>query len=400
MTISLNFINIGPFSRATLELKPLTIVIGCPGCGKSFLAKTLWSLTIATPDVIELAESVKDHGAEELVDTVLEHVSKGETPEVHFKNLLKIHIVELPKAIASSVREVIERVFNIEIHEFIKEGHNVGVISVYTSKSSLTFNIEPDIIKVKSYKPYLTYLDRLYIECLEPGVLRVINYETNYNVEVKISSSTDIINTILNVLADYIIHTYEYLFMTDDTSTILLADSYTSLKILSKLNTLNELLEYPYIHALKTYSKLVDIIVHNQVRTDLLANMLKRIGYNVEYELEEDNYRLYLRTWTNHKLPVEHAPPSFINTLVLSTLLASIREPWIIIVDDLDLSVPIELHEELVRLMYNATKELSKQVVVTTHNTKIADLAKQLNDTAIAYEIVKSNSGSEVKQLT
>jgi predicted ATPase len=77
--ISVYIENIGPFENASIELKPLTILIGKNSVGKSLLLYLLWSLASAEPDFAEVKGGWEE--VNKLAEKIVEEVQKGGNPE-------------------------------------------------------------------------------------------------------------------------------------------------------------------------------------------------------------------------------------------------------------------------------------------------------------------------------
>jgi len=117
--------NIEPFERTSIELKPLTILIGKNSVGKPLLLYLLWALASAVPALNEVRS-----GWEE-VSKVVEKVQKGENPEEEIKQALPIFYEKvLKEAIRMGIEERIRYVFGVEPKELVKIGKEKALIKI------------------------------------------------------------------------------------------------------------------------------------------------------------------------------------------------------------------------------------------------------------------------------
>ena len=90
--------NIGPFKKASLELKPLTILIGVNSVGKSMLMYLAWAVMSLEPDIAALGEATRSLGALEMAKRLAELVKRGRDPTAELRQLLRVFVRALPKA--------------------------------------------------------------------------------------------------------------------------------------------------------------------------------------------------------------------------------------------------------------------------------------------------------------
>jgi predicted ATPase len=154
--------NFGPVKDSRICLKPLTIIIGKNGTGKSFICKLLYSLNNVSnnfesgepfSDFFPFIESKKEY---KVSKTNLSKFSKtleqlnGLSGEVEIPNKMKEEIFSeilkiLNKEYHQAVKNEIERTFGSRLDELIRSGEDFFEISLKNSKK--TIGIRQDHLK-------------------------------------------------------------------------------------------------------------------------------------------------------------------------------------------------------------------------------------------------------------
>ncbi len=137
--------NIGPFrGRHSIELKPLTLLIGKNSAGKSLLAYLTWTLATTTPDYKTLIRVLEEKGGRPHAEELLEHLQNrrlheaGETLE----KILHVMVREaFPEALAQSLRERLPKALGRPLSSIVTRGESEGVIEVAGMEEETTIII-------------------------------------------------------------------------------------------------------------------------------------------------------------------------------------------------------------------------------------------------------------------
>jgi len=136
MLISLRVENFGPFESATIEIKPLTILIGKNYVGKSLLLYLLWTLTSAYSSFEEVKSEWEP--SIKIAEMIVNKVARGEPPRDELVEVTKILYNNVfKKAVEIGLNERFEYVFGVGIKELIKEGKNKALIELQSECGKL-----------------------------------------------------------------------------------------------------------------------------------------------------------------------------------------------------------------------------------------------------------------------
>ncbi|MEM4682899.1 MAG: AAA family ATPase, partial [Ignisphaera sp.] len=94
--------NYALFDDLDLELRPLTIFIGRNITGKSSLLNLMWMVLSLEPDLEKFREIMTDLGYTRIVDNIIEKAKRGMDIEKEFRELVKLALKVLPKALESN----------------------------------------------------------------------------------------------------------------------------------------------------------------------------------------------------------------------------------------------------------------------------------------------------------
>jgi len=128
--IKLYLEDFGPFERADLELKPLTIFIGRNSVGKSILSYLLWALSSAEVkfEVIKIDDW---RPVEEVAKRMVKEIAEKKLSKEDFKYLVKTFCENmLSKAARAGLEERLKYAFGVEPRELIRVGKDRAIIEV------------------------------------------------------------------------------------------------------------------------------------------------------------------------------------------------------------------------------------------------------------------------------
>ncbi len=112
-------VDFGPLGRATVTLRPLTMVIGQNSLGKSMLLYLLWALTATPPDTNVLLERVggvlKEYAGR------VQELPVG--AELSLDGFINTFIDAFPAAWSSSLAKELQRMYGVSsLRELVREG--------------------------------------------------------------------------------------------------------------------------------------------------------------------------------------------------------------------------------------------------------------------------------------
>ena len=139
--------NFGPISRAEIEIKPLTVLIGKNGSGKSMLAQLIYTLmdlrnhlpylmspiTVSSQKISKINKRIKSASAEEM------------TPHSFVKMIGDVIVGCLTPYLSEALRRLLERNFAMELKSLVNlYSDHVRVECFYSEHSVLEFVISKD----------------------------------------------------------------------------------------------------------------------------------------------------------------------------------------------------------------------------------------------------------------
>ena len=366
----------GPFEQASLEFKPLTVIVGRNSVGKSMLAYLVWALAISMADFSRLGELAGKRGLA-LAEKVLEKTRSGSTPLEEFRELVRLNIELLPKAIASSVESSLKKVFGVELGELVRVGADRAVISVDTGRASLDIVVGKNGVQVTNFKCHLSpskFVDRLEVEVVASKRLR-ISYEGETVYDDVVASLKDVVDMLVNTLIEYMALTLAPLFGVE-TFAALLPDSRAGVsRVLLKPYPLHSPLAkttfYPDEHFVNLYYRLAEALHEGLVELELVKPLLEELGCSLEPVLEAGVYNVYVRSWTGKRVPLSYAPSGVRELLTVALALAAREEPYMVVVEEPEAHLHSRAQKLLARLIARAVNELGKWVLITTHSDYI-----------------------------
>ncbi len=362
----------GPFRDASIDVRPLTILVGRNSVGKSMLLQLIWSLTTVMPDLEKLVEQASRRGADEIAEKILEAVKEGSNVEDYFRKLVKLYIEALPDSLASGFGEALRRVFGTRLVEVVREGSENAVVGIKTPRAQIEFVVSGEEVRVSRHEPYSEFLSRIKVLVPQSGRLRVMLGE-RIEYDNILASLGNLVEALVSTLVTYIFDAYG-LFLAESVST-LLPDSRAGVsRILLKPYTTTRLLRdisYADEHYRDTYFMLIESLDKGDVDARLLEPLLNELGCRMHVAWESGVYTMYIDTWSGKRLTVARAPSGIRETLIVALALSSRSSPRFVFVEEPEAHLHPRAQRVLVRLIAKAVNTLGKTVVLSTHSDYI-----------------------------
>ncbi len=363
--------DLGPFKRAEIRLKPLTLLIGKNSVGKSFLAYLLWSLTAAEPDIGVLLDEVVKRGSDDLVNSVLGKVNKGESPSNELVSLLKLYIESLPLAIEASLRTLLPRVFMSELKDLIRVNANAGRVEVHGSHAHLIINFKGNDISVEGPGNYMQYLQNIKVDVLKGNVLN-IKHGSEEIFRGRITSSYDVYyDVVLKALAHYVVNSFKPLFSTEEFAALLvdsragisrtLLKPYVSPRVVKGIS-------YPDEQFMRLYYRLCEMLHDGRVNLEFTKEFLNELGCDLRVDVESGVYVIRVKSWSGKELSLPQAPSGVRESVALALSLSSRDAPYIVIIEEPEAHLHPRAQVVLARLVARSINALGKYVIMTTHS--------------------------------
>ncbi len=359
----------GPFEQADLELKPITLLIGRNSVGKSMLSYLAWTLTSLVPDFEKLGEILTRNDVDEIAKEILGEIKKGLNPKEKIKKLVKMHIEALPEAIASGLKDILQRTFMVRVRELIREGASKAIIRVMGPYAALELTLEGDDIKITYHRPYLEFIEKLKLSVPRPSTLKIVHAD-GHEYEETLTSVSDLASTMVSVLASYTVTVFYPFFASPLTA--LLPDSRAGIsRTLLKPYTRPALakgISYVDEQFIDLYFRLAEYVDEGLVDLDMVKPLLRELGCTLEVVFEKGVYTVYVRTWTGKRLPLPQAPSGIRESLTVALALASKKDPQLVVIEEPEAHLHPRAQLLLSRLIARAVNKYGKTVLITTHS--------------------------------
>lgn len=339
----------GPFDKAKVELRPLTIFIGRNSTGKSMLLYLLWTLVAATPSEGEIRQRWG------ILYEKAESISKAEE---EIRDFLRVSREVFKSAIETGLETRLRQTFGVEPRELVKEGETNAQIGVKGTCGDLNILLTDSVS-----------LDKLDI-CGEDEFLSAI-------VSTKRQLTPH----------DYIIATMRFLAEKVADEYSILLGSATAFLPHNRTCALAEDREFAYNHLIDEYRQSGHL-------TESAKQLLRDIG--VELDVSEEG--LVVKTRSGKILKLTHASSGIREVAAVVLALSSETIRYVFIEEP-----EIGLHPAAQRLMARAVVEAvnsGKYVALTTHSDYlIAEInnliaAKTVRPEAVAAYLTKAVGNS------
>ena len=366
--------NLGPFEYAEIELKPLTIFVGKNSTGKSFLVQLLWSLMITYPYKIPEALRKVESEINELVPKILEKIESGLDVNKEFRELIKLHIEILPKAIALSLQETFQKAFETTLHELIREGTDRATILIEGPRATLNILIEKSEIRASYGRKYTEFINKLRVEYPGPRQMRVSHKEReDLLVERSVIGMYDLAFIVISVLSWYVAESLKPFFAAPLNIAAFFPDGRAgtlraALRPYIAPVLLTEGISYQDAILVSLYSKLARDLDNELIELDLIKPLLDELGCFPEAVFEHGVYTIYVKMWTGKRLPLYKAPSGVREILIAALALVSQGEPYVVIVEEPEAHLHPRAQRILARVIARAINELGKIAILTTHS--------------------------------
>jgi predicted ATPase len=378
--------NIGPFESTSIEIKPLTILIGKNSVGKSLLLYLLWALASAVPALDEVESGWEE--VSKVTEKVVEKVQKGENPEEEIKQALPIFYEKILKeAIRIGIEERIRYAFGVEPKELVKNGKKKALIKIQSDCAKLEIAISNTVELIDVDLCLDKMLNALHVKVLRRGAIEV-EYEDLYE-EFEIRSVTDVNNIIVQLFVYHIAHVFDVFILTTSEISTLLPDSRAGI-------TRTVLKPYPVTgiplgvdeEYKSMYFRLAEQLYREpQVAGQVLNTakpLFEELGAVPEVRFEAGAYTVYIRTWTGKVLPFSMAPSGVREVLTTVLALATPYDIKNVFVEEPEAHLHPRALKFLTKLIAWSINTRSKRVVVTTHSDY---LISYLNNLIIASRL-------------
>ncbi|MCX8137785.1 MULTISPECIES: AAA family ATPase [Pyrobaculum] len=362
--------NFGPFEQASVEIKPLTILIGKNSVGKSVLTYLIWTLIAATPDFDKLIEIAEEHGADKLAGDAVEKIKHGESPEGELRELIEIFIEALPAAIAAGVRGAIEKAFMTKHWELIRVGADKASIIIEGPKAVLEITLDKDNISAAYRKIYAEFAEELSINVPRMKTLE-ITYKNIVLYDEHATSVYDIYNAVIAALGGYVVHAFN-LFFSTELDVALLPDSRAGV---------SRTLLKPYLapaiaegvsgvdkQFISLHYRLAEYMDKGLIDLDIAKSLFEELGFTPETAFEGGAYTVYAKMWSGKRLHLFQAPSGVRESLTTALALASKEEPRAVIVEEPEAHLHPRAQRLMARLMAKSINKHGKTVIITTHS--------------------------------
>lgn len=368
--------NLGPFkSRQTIELKPLTLIIGKNSVGKSFLAYLIWLLATTPPDFDVLIRTFEEKGGRQYVEELMRAIE--ERKPIRAKEALEDAILillkdALPEALAHNLMLNFPRIYGKSLSSIIAKNAHAGLIEV-ESDNGAVLRIKID----QSEKVSVSILDYENIFAVVMSLIDVdkerglLFFNSRGLTKEEFSSIADAYGELMRILGTMIASSF--------TPSMFAPKEFAALLVDSRAGVLRVLLR-PYTAMLsETYFPDQAFIAYYYMLAERLAlnsttmpaeaeKLLEELGVRLEPRIEGGVHSIYVRTWTGETLPMPIAPSGARESATIVASLVNKGEPRLIIVEEPEAHLHPRAQVLLADLVAWAVRENEKWVIATTHS--------------------------------
>jgi predicted ATPase len=385
--------NFGPFERADIKLKPLTIFIGRNSVGKSILMRLLWTLftehipiavlisMLMLPSSIFLTALKRPayiSTLEKARSNIINNIEKGLKPsEEDIRTIIRLYIEPFWENIEETIKNRIKSIYGLEPQELIKVGRDVARIRMSGLWRPMTIIIRKDGIRVEQLGVHVDeLLNKLMIETLEQKALS-LKYQ-----ELKVEGTIQSLEGLHRLITDFIIKCFGLaekdlkLIMSGHLNMIFLPDSragvirlafkprpVASLPLASFL--IEDVADKEFIETILRFSEKIKDISE---LPDSAKKFLEELGCkDFIFKSNGETRSIYVKTWTGKELPLHLAPSGIRESLALVLALVAPETPSLIFIEESEAHLYPKANVELAKVIARAVN-MGKKVVISTHS--------------------------------
>ncbi|MEM1896612.1 MAG: AAA family ATPase [Ignisphaera sp.] len=380
--------NYALFDDLDLELRPLTIFIGRNITGKSSLLNLMWMVLSLEPDLEKFREIMTDLGYTRIVDNIIEKAKRGMDIEKEFRELVKLALKVLPKALESNFNKRFRDPFKRYLEVFSRDRDisiEIGGGVPEESKHILRISYDrvAEIFRIGYIEPHviLEVGDRIGAKVVREIVTRSFigvqrNYVYGFSLDVQtieeaaIVEHKDVEKILTNTIRAITTRIMSPWLSGEDKTIYCISDRTWLIKISTRSWSRAEEYMFTYLERafIKSYSHLIDLLYNNMIDLDVFRDVLAKIGVDEVSVKSSKEYRsLYIRLWNGLELPIEETPSSIRGIIPTLLALASKATP-VVIIEDPEIHLDPSSVHALGRAIIRAVKMMNKYVIISTHN--------------------------------
>ncbi len=369
--------NYGPFKEARLTLKPINILVGKNGSGKSLLLYTSWMLASLVPNLSILYDRVI-RSREDLINNTLTAIERNDKNilKESLKELLNTYFMFFPESVSEALKEKIIKTFGMEPRNLIRKGmseaeillkgHNIGIeIRISENKVESSFTKE-------TYEYFQKLIDNIEIE--KYGTTDEVKIATKFHESRKeVRSTEDLHDLITGFLAYLFAVNFNGVFLATPVLSHILVDGRAGLsRAFLKPYTVigrEQLALEPDLSYIKLYYKLAEDLYKGRISINKdLGRFLHELNVKgVEASIEKGSYNIYLRMANDVLIPFELAPSGVRETLLIVLSIISKAIFKNIFIEEPESHLHPRAIRELVRIIVRNQNDLNT-LMITTHS--------------------------------
>jgi len=389
--------NFGPFEKAEIKLKPLTIFIGKNSVGKSILMRLVWTLLAERIPLAVLISALflplfrlpsfilsttSEEAAyistlEKVKSNILSSIEKGLKPsEEDIRTVLRFYIKPFWKQIEETIKNGIKLIYGIEPQELVKVGREVARIKMSGLWRPVAITIRKDDFKLEQIGVSLdNVLNNLVIEFLEQRILS-LRYQDS-EVKETIYSLEDIDKLVVNFINKLfgpsmndlrsISEELNIIFLPDDRAGIIRLTFKPRPAATSPFMSffIEDVADKEFIEIMLRFSEKIKGITE---LPDSAKSFLEELGCK-DFILKSngENRSIYVKTWTGKELPLHLAPSGIRESLALILALVAPETPSFIFIEESEAHLHPKANVELAKVIARAINT-GKRIVISTHS--------------------------------
>ena len=367
--------NIGPFkSRQSIDIKPLTLIIGKNSAGKSFLAYLIWALTITEPDLDTIRNLINEKIGTQCIKTLIDSIKRSKptnAKDILEKILFVLVRDVLPRALARSLEKRLPEVYGKTLSSIITKKERRGIIEVIGADNLLlriVINREGRIdVAIDCCDKLIDKVVSLIRIDNERGVL-LVGDETW--TKEKVATVADFYQELSRFANTVLQRFFAPVMLATKEATALLVDSRAGVLrvLLRPFTALLSETHFPDQAFIAYYYMLAERLAVNPAMPAEAEKLLEELGVRLEPRIEGGVYSIYVRTWTGETLPMPIAPSGARESATIVASLVNSGEPRLIIVEEPEAHLHPRAQVLLADLVAWAVRENEKWVIATTHS--------------------------------